>query len=435
MRIRWEFLLLFLLLGCVTEDHKPRFPQEITNNVLPIEVDSAQTVSEQGLGYTRKSTIHQSVTDAELLSAIDSVRGINIRDISHAEKMRIGKQLDAAWRTLETQPTRSKELLREALLKETEDDFFLIDLSELYLRLDLKPSEIDDVPRWLIHADPNAYADAYFHMTSRMSVLDRESWKQLVLRMLELDQLESYIVKHALSVDLDMGLLFTVVPYGEEIVPEVTARLNSPSCVVRANAAYTLGMLLPPVIPSKIETMAASDGCDRACHSSMRSLAIADPPALFRVLDKQMSDGQQSEQRELMAILEALSLAPPRQAIPYLEKLSRDNDNVVAQAAATTLEAFRVAAKGDWTPRLSSLKDAQARSQLLRDLNMAVEKKRFESSIAPSDMIALLQDEDYSLLNKARVPVLRRLSDECLYEFAILHAATLSFREAKRLHK
>jgi HEAT repeat protein len=251
--------------------------------------------------------------------------------------------------------------------------------------------------------------------------------------MLEVEQLESYIAEHALPVDLDIGLLFTLVLYGEEIVPEVTARLDSPSCVVRANAAYTLGMLLPPVIPPAIETMAASDGCDRARHSSMRSLAIADPPALFRVLNKQLSDSQQPEQSELMAILEALSLAPPRQAIPYLEKLSRDNDNVVAQTAATTLEMFQMLAKGERVPRLSNTKDTQARSQLLRDLNMAVEKKRFKSSMAPVDMVALLQDEDYSLLNKARVSVLRRFSDECLGEFVILHAATLSFREARRL--
>jgi hypothetical protein len=160
MRIRWGFLLLFLLLGCATEDYRPGFLQKITNNGPQTEIDTEQAVSEQGVGSTRKSTISKNVTDAELLSAIDSVRGISIRDISHAEKMRIGKRLDAAWRTLEKRPTRSKGLLREALLKETEDDFFLIDLSELYLRLDLKATDIDDVPRWLIHADPNAYADA-----------------------------------------------------------------------------------------------------------------------------------------------------------------------------------------------------------------------------------------------------------------------------------
>lgn len=270
-------------------------------------------------------------------------------------------------------------------------------------------------------------------MLYRMTIFERESWKTLGLRMLEVEQLESYIAEHALPVDLDIGLLFTLVLYGEEIVPEVSASLNAPSCVVRANAAYTLGMLLPPMIPSAIETMAASDGCDRARHSSMRSLAIVDPPVLFRVLGNQMSDSQQPEQSELLAILEALKLAPPRLAIPYLKKLSLHNDNVVAQAAASTLEVFQMAAKGEKVPRLSSSKDAQARSQLLRDLNKAVEKKRFKSSLAPVDMVALLQDEDYSLLNKARVSVLRRLSDECLYEFATLHAATLSFREAKRL--
>lgn len=216
---------------------------------------------------------------------------------------------------------------------------------------------------------------------------------------------------------------------------EVTARLNSPNCVVRANAAYTLGMLLPPVTPAAIETMAASDTCDRARHSSMRSLAIVDPPALFSVLDKQMNSKEQPAQSELLAILEALKLAPPRLVIPYLEELSRHADSVVAQAAESTLEVFHMADAGGAVARLSGSHDGQARSQLLRDLTFAAEKRRFKPSMSLSDIVALLRDEDYPLLNKARVSVLRRLSDECLREFTILHAATLSFREAERIYR
>lgn len=289
--------------------------------------------------------------------------------------------------------------------------------------------------RWLVRADPNAYADAYFIMASHMAAVASESSKPVVLRMLELEQLESYIAAHALSVDLEMGLLFTVAPYGEEIVPDVTARLKSPNCVVRANAAHALSMLLPPATPPEIEFMATSDSCERARYSGMRSLAVMDPPALVRVLNNKMRDLQGFDESELQAILKALELAPPRVAIPYLKELSQYPIDDVSQAAVSTLEVFQKASGVYRVPRLNSSKDERARARLLRDLTLATQKHRFKSSMSSPDMVGVLQDEDYPLLNKARVSVLRRLSDECMYEFATMNGAALLFREAKRLYK
>lgn len=141
MRIIFALSLVVLLLGCATEDHKPRIPQEITKTESLTAIDLEGGVSE-GISRSKNSPIPQVVTETELQSAIDSVRGVNIRGISYSEKMQIGRTLDTAWRTLEKQPKQAKELLRKALSNETEAGFFLIDLSEQYLRLDHKQTDI-----------------------------------------------------------------------------------------------------------------------------------------------------------------------------------------------------------------------------------------------------------------------------------------------------
>jgi hypothetical protein len=250
--------------------------------------------------------------------------------------------------------------------------------------------------------------------------------------MLELERLDAYISAHALSIDLDLGLLFTVVPYGERILPEVTARLGSSDCVVRANAAFAIGLLLPPETPARLTEMAESDSCERARDSSMRSLGIVDPPALIRVVDESMGAEVRASRSELLAIVEALSLAPVRLSLPRLEALSRHSDKEVAVAARSAFDAIRMVDAAPELPRLSSSRDAGARSRLLRELAAANSNRRFNYDGSPYDLVAALTVEDYSALNGARLAVLRRLSDECLYEFHALHAAALLFREAMR---
>ena len=380
----------------------------------------------------RTASLRTEPTSDELQNAIDAIRGVDLQAVSKTQKVALGKRLDAAWSTLRQHPKQAKPMIREALENEADDDFFLIDLSYLYLSLDGNPADLKDVSKWLLRANPNAYPEGDFYITSGMASLGCEPCQPTVLRMLELERLDAYISAHALSIDLDLGLLFTVVPYGERILPEVTARLGSSDCVVRANAAFAIGLLLPPETPARLTEMAESDSCERARDSSMRSLGIVDPPALIRVVDESMGAEVRASRSELLAIVEALSLAPVRLSLPRLEALSRHSDKEVAVAARSAFDAIRMVDAAPELPRLSSSRDAGARSRLLRELAAANSNRRFNYDGSPYDLVAALTVEDYSALNGARLAVLRRLSDECLYEFHALHAAALLFREAMR---
>ena len=59
----------------------------------------------------------------------------------------------------------------------------------------------------------------------------------VVAKMLELSELEAYIAQHALPVDVDLGILFTLGRYGDQAVPHAMKMLDHPECAGRANAA------------------------------------------------------------------------------------------------------------------------------------------------------------------------------------------------------
>lgn len=328
-------------------------------------------------------------SNAGLSAALDLIRGVDFASMDETRKEQVGKRLDLAWETLMEHPERAKPLIRKALDAETDDHFFVLDLAYLYMGLDPDPEDVEHVTRWLLKADPEGFPPGFFEIAAGMASTRCEPCMPAVLRMLELEELEASIYAHALPVDLMRGMMFTMVSYGDPILPELEARLSSPDCTVRSNAAVAIGLHLPREHPEAIAEMAASDPCERAREGALRSLALADPPALIDLFDARMEAEPGPDLDELMLFVRGLGEAPPRLAVPRLETLSQVEASEVAEA-------------------------------------------RFEYEGSPEEIVAAMTADDYSLLNDARRSVLRRLSDECLHEFYALHAAALMFREAVR---
>jgi hypothetical protein len=355
--------------------------------------------------------------------AIQKMRGLKVEGMAEADRSPILKPLDDAWKVLMDHPKESTKALREALDKERDDHFFLIDGSRLMLNLDEGKTPLADLTRWLTPVNPNAFDGGFFDIVSYMAASRCEECKPVVLKMLELKKLDAFIVQHALPVDIDLGLVFTIGQYGDSAIPLVLGKLDSSECAERGNAAYALGILLPGKEPAKIRRMATEDTCLEARVKAWQALGGFHDPEVVPMAGKELAAVPPPDAREREFIAEALGSSDAGAAKDLLKKLAADADPNVSAYAAKVLEAADKGGGGRGAGHVS-------RSSLLSELHEAVKKGRFDENekMLRKNLGAALTIEDLPLLNEARAAVLSRLSDECLYEYFPLTLAAGEIR-------
>jgi hypothetical protein len=358
-----------------------------------------------------KDQVRQRANDA-----IDTIRGGDVRSLTDEEKESLSNTLDEAWKIILDKPKVSKPLVRSALAREKTDDVRIIDLTHLLLVLD--SGLLEEAAAALSRADLNAFPEGSFFAIVLMAANHCRPCLPTVIKMLEMEELDTGIAQHALPVDLELGLIFTVAQYGDDIVAQVRDGLRSDNCVIRGNAAFALGILLPRVHPVAIRKIAMQDTCLGARTKAWKSLGLLDDPALARLAGERLEESPAPDRRERLAIVEALSLAFVRTVLKPLERLTKDKDKEVATAAKRAVQSIKEEA-----PSLAYLRvnagsaPPTTRSKILKHLRKAAKNGRFEFEGDRRQLIAAVTVDDLQLLNSARAAVLNRVSDECLYEY------------------
>lgn len=239
-----------------------------------------------------------------------------------------------------------------------------------------------------------------------------------VLKMLELKQLSTGIPEHALPIDLDLGLVFTIGQYGDAALDGVRAGLESEDCIIRGNAALAVGQLLPMIEPAAVRKIALGDPCEESRRKAWEALGMLDSPFLARLVARRLADGRPPSIEERQSMVSGLSHAFSRAVTEPLKVLSEDSDPEIAEAARKGLEGIEKHAP---TPSELRTKAGSAspstRSKVRRLLKKAKQDGRFEFEGRRMELFAALTPDDLALLNEARAAVLNRVSDECLYEY------------------
>jgi hypothetical protein len=357
--------------------------------------------------------------EAEVAAAIQSLRGHSKAHLSPGEYGALGEKLDAAWDVLRKHPDPARKAMRDVLANEREDSFLIIDLADLYTSMEHDPASLKLAAGALTRADVRVHPSGTFHALSRMASLDCGPCLPAVLRILELKDPSTFIAQHALTIDAELGVLFTLGQYGDAAIRGTEAALRSPDCVGRANAARALAFFLPERIPPALRDMPLADSCPEARLTAWRSLGLLDDPALPAMVRRRRAATPPPERDERLAMAEGLALTFAPGARQVLEQMRADPDAEVAKQAAdgaSDLEEVerRMGALAAWG---RSESPPPGHAQTVRALEKGERDGRYEVESFMEDLVPHLTPDDIPLLNRVRAAVLGRLSDECLYEY------------------
>ncbi|MBI1951905.1 MAG: hypothetical protein HYS34_11160 [Acidobacteria bacterium] len=371
----------------------------------------------------------QAVGDpaVKVAAAIDQLRGVHIEAMSAAEKSALGQRLDRAWDTLYDHPDAAKKAILAVLATERDDGFLLVDLANLLTTLD--PRSLEAAAGGLSRADVTAHPSGTFHAASRMAAGRCGACLPAVIRILEIEDAHTQIEQHALPIDPQLMLTFTLGQYGDDAIGPVSAKLASDNCVVRGNAALALGLLQPRSIPGEIRRIAAGDPCDEARRKAWIALGLLDDPLLAGSATARLESSPKPSKDERLGIVLGLASSFSPAARKPLQALAADPEADVASAAKEGLDGFEEMEKNMAQVKMQRASGpSPKRSKVLRRIEKAVKEGRIELEGGAGDLLAALTAADIPLLNRARALVLGRLSDECLYEYYPLTYAVRALR-------
>ena len=355
---------------------------------------------------------------ADVAAAIDQLRGIHLKGMTAAQKTALGGRLDRAWDTLFDHTEAAKKAVLDVLANERDDNFLLVDLAHLLTVLD--PKDLQPAAAALARADVTAANMAALHCAACLPA---------VLRILEVKDADTYIVEHALPIDPNLMLVFTVGQYGDDAVAPVTAKLSSGNCVVRSNAALALGLLQPQSIPGEIRKIAAEDACDDARGSSWVALGLLDDPLLVGAATKRLAASPAASRIERLGIAHGLGSTFAPTARAPLKTLAAGTDPAVATAAKQALRGFaELEERMDQVKRQRTGVSARKHAKMVRRLQRAAGIGRIDLDDDSDELLSTLTTADIPLLNRARAAVLSRLSDECLGEYYPMTYAVRALR-------
>lgn len=380
-----------------------------------------------GLGFSLYSEAANSAdpeATVAIQSAINSIRGHDPRSFSEEQLDGLQKTLDRAWDTILDHPKLAMPAIRDALQDEHEDDLFIVDLSHVLLYLDEGSETMLEVSAWLQRADPNIYPPGYFRVASLLGVERCRECLPAVMKMLELENLADGIYEHALPVDLDLGLLFSLGPYGPWAESAVLQKLRAPDCIVRRNAAKMLAFLLPADPGPEIANMAEKDPCLDSRLAAWQAMGTLNDSRLVPLARKQLVGAIPEEEKG--SIVSALANAFDPAAGTLLGELVQGDDESIQRFISEEIEDMDELLQ-DRDKLIMNFGSASRKkhSQAVKHLKRAIKKGFFEFKGSAFDLEAALKPEDLGLVNEARASVLRRRSDECLYEWKKLYLAAL----------
>ena len=339
----------------------------------------------------------------------------------------LGERLDMAWETLYNHHEVARKAILGVLATERDDNFLIVDLAHLLTTLD--PKHLEPAAGALSRANVTANPGGTFHAAANMAALHCGACLPAVLRILEIKDADTQIVEHALPIDPDLMLIFTIGHYGDDAIGPVSATLSSDNCVVRGNAALALGWLQPPSIPGEIRKMAAADACDEARSKAWVALGFLDDPYLVRTATKRLESSPPASRIERLGMVHGLGSSFSLAAKEPLAALASDSDPDVAAGAKRALLGFdEMEKRMNQVRRERAGASAQKRSKMIRRLEKAARDGRIELESGPEELLTTLTAADLPLLNRARAAVLGRLSDECLYEYYPMMYAARALR-------
>ena len=141
-------------------------------------------------------------------AAIDQLRGVHLEGMSVADKDALGARLDQAWDILYDHPEDAVKAIVEVLATEKDDNFLLVDLAHILTLLD--PDHPEPAAAALIKARVTADPPGTFHAAANMAAVHCAACLPAVLRILEIKDADTQIVEHALPIDPELILTFTL---------------------------------------------------------------------------------------------------------------------------------------------------------------------------------------------------------------------------------
>ncbi len=364
---------------------------------------------------------------AAVAAAIDRLRGVHLEGMSTADKDVLGARLDRAWDTFFDHPDEAKKAILKVLATEKDDNFLLVDLAHLLTILD--PDDLEPAAAALIKAKVTADPPGTFHAAANMAALHCGACLPAVLRILEIKDAGTQIVEHALPIDPELMLTFTLGQYGDDAIAPVSAKLSSDNCVVRGSAVLALGVLQPPSIPAAMRTIATEDACVDARSKAWVALGLLDDPLLVGAITKRLASASPAPKLERLGMAHGLGATFSSAANGPLRTLMKDSDRGVASAARRALLGLQELEK-----RMDQIKKDRAgvsprkRARMIRRLEKAARDGEINLGPEPDDLLTTLTPADIPLLNRARAAVLGRLSDECLDEYYPMTHAVRALR-------
>jgi len=363
----------------------------------------------------------------EVATAISQMRGVHLEGMSAADKDVLEARLDRAWDTLFDHPDETKKAILEVLATEKDDSFLLVDLAYLLTLLD--PDDLDPAAAALIKAKVTADPPGTFHAAANMAALHCGACLPAVLRILEINDADTQIVQHALPIDPELMVTFTIGQYGDDAVAPVSAKLSSDNCVVRGNAALALGMLQPPSIPAEMRTIATGDACEEARSKAWVALGLLDDTQLAGAVTKRLAGAPPAPKIERLGMVHGLGATFSSAAEGPLRTLTKDSDREVASVARRALLGLQELLKRmDQITKDRAGVSPRKRARMIRRLEKAARDGEINLGPEPDDLLTTLTPADIPLLNRARAAVLTRLSDECLEEYYPMTHAVRALR-------
>jgi HEAT repeat protein len=242
-----------------------------------------------------------------------------------------------------------------------------------------------------------------------------------VLGLLKLEKLRASIPEHALAVDLDMGFLFAIGPYGIRATDAVLEAAQNSSCVVRKNAIRVTRLLLDPSAVSAVRAVALRDMCVEARNEAWTTLGVLGDPQLNELVQQRLSSAEPLLKEEKLGMVSGLETRYRSSDKSVTEKFVHDPDPDVSGAAAKAIGGRDDQEEAGKLLANVGSKSSTERSMALDLLKDAVRTGRFDFEGTAFDLEAMLTPADLTFLNEARASVLRRASDECLHEWKKLY--------------
>lgn len=351
--------------------------------------------------------------------AIDSMRGLDIDGSSKEEQALLSSRLDKAWKVLRENKSLALPAVRGVLKDQATDSALIIDLSSFLMETDPGDDTLQEIAGYLVKTDPNLYTRGFFRVTSYMAAKGCKPCIPAILKILEVRKLDGYFPEHAMSVGIFQGMVFTIGQYGDEIIDDVLPYMASDNCTVRHNAIMILMDLVPRDEPGSLQKIALEDSCSEARAAAWMALgAFYSPSREGLALQRLATDPSPlpGEKESIAFVMATVATGASRKA---LENLTHDADPNVAKAAREYIDLESKLPQ----PGLEPL-DTRDRRKFVRQLERAARTGEFGSEPDRAKLRVALTPDDLPLVNRARAAVLRRLSDECLYEwYSLRHVA------------